>query len=135
MALNSLWEEETAPSLATRTRAKWELRNWLGAELKKGAPGSAHQRLAEDLLCALWNDREDDWNWVRRAILKQEVWRILVTLRGAGMNDSEAIAEVERIVPRLARRMEQFGVGQETVGQVHERLQEALKDVRDWPLV
>lgn len=135
MALDSLWEEETAPSLAARTRAKWELKNWLGAELKKRAPASAHQKLAEDFLGALWNNREGNWNWVRRAILKQEVWRILVTLRAAGMDDSEAIAEVEGIVPGLAQQLELNGAGRETVRQVHERLREALKDVRDWPFV
>ena len=117
------------------TRARRELIRWLGERLKERAPGSAHLQLAEGFLEALSDLQIDRRAWVQRAILKQEVWRLLVTFRASGKNDSGAIAEFEAIIPGLAYRLELIGAGQETVRQVEERLQEALEDVRDWPLV
>lgn len=127
--------EGSAPALASGTRAGQSLMKWLSAELKERAPGSAHHQLAEAFLRALSNKRTDDGTWVLRAILKQEVWRLLVTLRASGKDNSEAIAEFEAIIPGLAQRMELDGVGRGTVREVDEWLQEALEDVRDWPLV
>ncbi len=135
MASIAPWIEDSAQVMAPGTRSRQELMKWLGAELKERAPKSAHDQLSEAFLRALWDYQPIHGTWFQRAILKQEVWRLLVTFRASGRNNSGAIADFEAVIPGLVRRLELMGAEQETVLQVDQRLQEALEDVRDWPLV
>jgi hypothetical protein len=128
-------KQKRDPTLALGAWERWELRTWLGGELKDRIPGSPHQQLAETFLRALTEDQARHWTRVHRAILKQEVWRLLVTLRRSRRDDKGAITEFEAMIPGLTQRMEDIGVGSEAVQEIDERLSEALEDLRDWPLV
>jgi len=129
------WKKERDPTLAFGAWERRELRSWLVGELKDRIPGSPHEQLTETFIRALADDQARHRTRVHRAILKQEVWRLLVTLRRSRRNDDGAIAEWESIVSGLTQRMENIGVGRETVQKFDERLSETLEDLRDWPLL
>ncbi len=105
------------------------------ASIANSIEGGAHHQLAEGFLRALSGEQNDHRTWVQRAILKQEVWRLLVTLRASGEDNSGAVAEFEALIPGLAQHMEMVSAEQEAAREVDERLREALQDVRGWPLV
>ena len=134
MKSTAAWIESGSTGLKPGARAKLELTVLLGTELRRRAPGCAHHRLSEDFLRALWEDQTGHEARLRKAILKQEVWRLLVTMRMSGKASSEARAEFEQIALGLTERMGKVDEGPEAVREIDRRLREALGDLRDWPL-
>lgn len=106
-----------------------------GEKADPGGPGNTRRTQLDALQRALGDVLEDRKSQVRWVILKQEVWRLLVSLR---MSEGKGITPAERfrgLIPALAYRMATNGESAEAVFFAQARLRDALEAVHDWPLV
>jgi hypothetical protein len=98
-------------------------------------PGSTRDQRTEALLRALTDLQADEEGRIRWAILKQEVWRLLVELRGSEGEASDPASRLRALIPALVEDLTTDGVSVATASLAETRLVEALEAVQDWPLV
>jgi len=98
-------------------------------------PGSTREETSEALLRALTDLQVDGESRIRWAILKQEVWRLLVELRASEGEACDPASRLRALIPAFVEDLTTDGVSVAAASQVETRLGEALRAVQDWPVV